>query len=182
MKPQRFLLVGALLTGASLALSAAAKLSDAGDVDVRFLAKAPAGLKISGTGSDLKASESDGKIEITVPVTNLETGIGLRDKHLRRYLESEKYPNAKLVVAKSKLSFPENDKDASGSATGDCTLHGVTKPLKFHYKANRTGSDYHVQALAKIDIRKFDIEVPCYLGVCVDPEVKLKVKFKLREH
>jgi polyisoprenoid-binding protein YceI len=64
---------------------------------------------------------------------------------------------------------------------GDFTLNDVTKKLPFSYKALRTGSDYHVQALATVDIRDFDIEVPCYLGVCVDPKVKLKVKFKLRD-
>jgi polyisoprenoid-binding protein YceI len=138
-------------------------------------------MRIKGEGSGLTASESGGKLKITVPVTNLKTGIALRDRHLRKYLETDKYANATLEVERSKLKLPGNDKEVEASATGDFTLHGVTRATKFNYKAARTGSDYHVQALATIDITDFKIEQPCYLRVCVDKEVKLKVKFKLRD-
>jgi polyisoprenoid-binding protein YceI len=170
-----FLLVGAV---PAVAL---ATLVDAGDVDVRFLATGPAGMKINGTGSDLKANEADGQLTIKVPVTHLKTGIGLRDKHLKKYLETDKHPNAQLSVARSSLKLPEDNQDTQAKGSGSFTLHGVTKTLPFSYKAKRTGSDYHVQALATVDIRDHGIEVPCYLGVCVDPLVKLKVKFKLRD-
>ncbi|MBK9001258.1 MAG: YceI family protein [Myxococcales bacterium] len=169
------------LAAISVSLAASAALEDAGDVEVRFLAVGPAGMKINGEASELKAKEKNGKVTLEVPVTNLKTGIGLRDKHLKKYLEVGKYPSATLEIDRSKLKFPENDKTVRASATGSFTLHGVTKPLKFQYKALRTGSDYHVQALATVDIRDHDVEVPCYLGVCVDPDVKLKVKLKLRE-
>lgn len=170
-----------VLAGLTLSVAASATLEDAGDVDVSFLAKGPAGMSIRGQASDLKAKEADGSVKITVPVSDLKTGIGLRDRHLKKDLEVSQYPDATLVVKRSDLTFPENDKDVRARATGDFTLHGVTKQLKFNYKALRTGSDYHVQALATIDIRDYKVEVPCYLGVCVDPEVKLKVKFKLRD-
>ncbi|HEY3234180.1 MAG TPA: YceI family protein [Polyangiaceae bacterium] len=168
----------AVLTAAWMAH---ARLVDAGDLDVGFLAVGPAGMKIRGSAPSLKANEQDKKIKVTVPVTNLETGIKLRNKHLRRYLEADKFPNATLVVGRGKLKFPEGEQSVEARATGDFTLHGVTKPLAFTYRAKRTGSDYHVQALADIDIRNFKVEVPCYLGVCVEPNIKLKVKFKLRE-
>lgn len=179
MRVGRTSLIGFAVT--TFTMTAAASLEDAGDVDVRFLATGPAGMEIRGEASSLKAAESDGKLEIKVPVSDLKTGIGLRDKHLKRYLEVDRFPTASLVVERSKLDLPENDKTTKSSATGTFTLHGKSKPLKFSYQALRTGSDYHVQALAKIDIRDYDIEVPCYLGVCVDPSVKLKVKFKLRD-
>jgi polyisoprenoid-binding protein YceI len=169
------------LAALTLAFAASARLEDAGDVDVRFLATGPAGMTIKGEAGDLKASETDGTLSISVPLDNLKTGIGLRDRHTRKYLEADKYPKATLVVKRSSLKFPENDKSVTSTGNGDFTLHGVTKPLSFQYRAKRTGNDYHVQGLAKIDIRDYGIEVPCYLGVCVDPEVKLKVKFKLRE-
>lgn len=164
-----------------VAAGASAKFVSVGDEDVRFLAIGPAGMKINGKASDLKAKESDGKIEIRVPVNDLETGIGLRDKHLKGYLKASAHPEAILVVERSKLKMPEDKKTVTGSAKGKLTLKGVTKPMSFDYKAKRTGSDYHVQGKATIDIRDHEIEVPCYLGVCVDPEVKIKVKFKLRD-
>lgn len=178
---RRSILVALAASVLSVSLVASAKLESAGDADVRALAVGPAGMKINCKSSDLKATEKDGKIVITAALTDIKTGIGLRDKHLRKYLSTDKNPNATLVVEKSKLKIPDDAKTARGSATGQLTLNGVTKPLKFTYKAKRTGSDYHVQALGEIDIREHKVEVPCYLGVCVKPEVKLKVKFKLRD-
>lgn len=171
----------ATIGGLMLAASASAQLVDAGDVDVRFLAVGPAGLTINGQGSDLHAKDDGKRLEIDASVTDLKTGIGLRDEHLKKYIQADQYPKAKLVVDRSSLTFPSDGKDTTGTATGQLTLHGVTKPLKFSYKARRTGSDFHVQGLAAIDIRNYGIETPCYLKVCVEPDVKLKVKFKLRD-
>jgi polyisoprenoid-binding protein YceI len=162
-------------------LLAAARLVDAGDGNFGFLATGPAGLKINGSTSAFKASENAGKLTVTVPLTNLNTGIDLRDKHLRGYLDTAQHPNATLEVARSKLSFPADNQTATMSAVGKLTLHGVTRAFPFSYKVKRTGIDYHVQGLGSLDIRDYGIEVPCYLGVCVEPEVKLKVKFKLRD-
>ena len=175
------LIASALALGLAIPMGASAKFESAGDDDVRFLALGPAGMKINGKASDLDATEKGGNIRIKVPVHDLKTGIGLRDKHLKKYIKSGSNKHAVLVVDRSKLKLPDDKKTVSGSATGSLTLAGVTKPLKFSYKAKRTGSDFHVQGRAKVDIRDHDIEVPCYLGVCVDPEVKIKVKFKLRD-
>lgn len=38
-----------------------------------------------------------------------------------------------------------------------------------------------MQALATVDIRDHGIEVPCYLRICVKPEVKLKIKLSVRD-
>jgi polyisoprenoid-binding protein YceI len=179
MKTTRALLLCAAALTVSFAASA--RLEDAGDVDVRFQAVGPAGMKINGSTDSLKANEADGTIEIKVPLGDVKTGIGLRDRHLKKDLETDTYPDAILTISRKKLKFPDDDKEVKSSATGTFKLHGVEKPMTFQYKALRTGSDYHVQAIASVDIRDHGVEPPCYLGVCVDPTVKLKVKFKLRE-
>jgi polyisoprenoid-binding protein YceI len=181
MKPLRTALRFAAATAAlTFAVAASADLASIGGADVTFRAIGPAGMKIDGTSEKLTASEADGKLTIVAPLTNLKTGIGLRDKHLRGYLKTDKHPQATLVVERSKLKQPGDNQTVNGQARGDFTLNGVTKPVDFKYTAKRTGSDYHVQGLTKIDIRDFKVEVPCYLGVCVEPQVSIKVKFKLR--
>jgi len=170
--------LAALLT---VALVASATLKSIGYPDVQFRAVGPAGLKIDGRSTQLSASEKDGKLTVVAPLTNLKTGISLRDRHLRHYLETDKYPNATLTVERGKLNLPADNKTVTSSAVGAFTMHGVTRNVTFRYKALRTGSDYHVQGLTQVDIRDFGVEVPCYLGICVHPVVKIKVKFKLRE-
>lgn len=82
-------------------------------------------------------------------------------------------------MERSKLKIPADKQTVTASAVGQFTMHGVTRPVRFRYRALRTGSDYHVQGLTQVDIRDFNVKVPCYLGVCVHPTVK--VKFELRE-
>lgn len=172
---------GLLLASLSLVTAAHASLSAIGTSEVGFLAVGPAGLKIEGESSQLTAKESGGILTLTAPLTSLKTGISLRDNHLKDALNVSKHPTAQLAVKRAALKFPANDKSLEGSATGDFTLNGTKKPLKFNYKVSRTGSDYHVQGLATVDITKFKLEKPCYLGVCVSQDVKIKVKFKLRD-
>lgn len=173
--------LGLLLCSTSFAAVAHAGLSGVGKSSVQFEAVGPGGLKIEGTGPTVKAVEKGGVLEVEAPLNSLKTGIELRDEHLKKALNASKHPKAKLSVKRSALKFPADKKSLQGSAKGKFTLNGTTKPMSFNYKVERTGSDYHVQGLATVDITKFNIEVPCYLGVCVDKDVKVKVKFKLRD-
>jgi hypothetical protein len=171
---------------AALPLVAHAKFKDAGDVDITFQAKGPAGMVIDGTSDRLTAVEKDGTITITVPVNSLKTGIGLRDRHLRGYLSAAECPNSKnlvLTVDRSKLKKLENDTQGGGKAVGTFEMNCVKKELKFDYLAKRTGSDYAVQAKPEqpINIKHYNVEIPCYLRQCVDPLIPFKAKFKLRD-
>ncbi len=169
------------VAGLTFVSVAHAALVGIGKSDVSFRAVGPGGLKIDGSGSSLTTKESGGVITLEAPLTALKTGISLRDDHLKKAINANKHPKAVMEVKRSALKFPDDKKSLEGSATGDFTLNGTKKPLKFSYKVSRTGSDYHVQGLATVDITKFNLEKPCYLGVCVDKDVKVKVKFKVRE-
>jgi polyisoprenoid-binding protein YceI len=182
MNPVKKLVVAALgLLVASVSLDAGARFTHAGDERVRFYAKGPAGLKINGKGSDIHADEKDGKLTVKVGLTNLKTGIELRDKHLRGYLKTKDHPHATLVVSRASLKLPADNQKVDTTGTGEFTLAGVTKTVTFKYKANRTGSDYHVRGKLELDITDYGIEQPCYLGVCADTKVRVSVRFKVRE-
>ena len=171
------------LSATTYAVIASAKYKWAGDQGVQFQALGPAGMKINGTSPHLKAEESEGKMTFTASLLHLDTDepTGLRDKHLRKYLEVDKHKDAILVLDTNNIKVPEDGKESSGEASGKFTLHGVTKDLKFNYKVKRTGSDLHSRGNFKVNIEDYKIEQPCYLGVCVQPNVNVKVKFKLRE-
>ncbi|HVU03635.1 MAG TPA: YceI family protein [Polyangiaceae bacterium] len=170
----RFSLV--TLVSLGLASEAAAALSVAGASSVHFQAVGPAGLKIDGSGAGVKATEADGKVTFTASTAELKTGIGLRDRHLREHIDAEKFPEAKLVVDRSKVSLP-----ASGSAEGaivtPLTFHGVTKPTKVSYKITKTGAGYHVEGSFDLNIIDHGVKKPCYLGVCVEDVVKVSAEF-----
>lgn len=181
MQRRSRVILTSIIAISGFALTASAALETAGNPEVQFMALGPAGMKINGTSSQLSATEKDGKLLFTAPLTNLKTGIGLRDKHLKGYLHVDSHPNAKLSVDRTKLKLPAEGASVEGGATGEFTLNGVTKPLRFKYSAKRAGSDYVVSATTEVNIKDYNIEQPCYLGVCVDPNVKLKTSFKLHD-
>lgn len=173
---------GLLAAGLTFALAAHAKFVAAGDVEVKFQAKGPAGLKIDGEGSSLDAREEDGKVVFVASLKDLKTGIGKRDEHLKETLGVNKgHKEAKLTVSRSAVKLPDDNQTVEGKTTGKFFLHGKERDVPVEYKVKRTGSDYHVQGKTAINIEEYGIEKPCYLGVCVDPNVKIKVKIKLRD-
>ena len=128
-------------------------------------------MKIDGEASHLKTAADGGKIVITVPVTDLKTGIGLRDRHLKRDLDIGPYPDATLVggAQQADVAGEQPGRDRVG-ATGrfhaarrDQTAQVQLPALADRQRLSRAGSG------ATIDIRDYGVEVPCYLGVCVEP-------------
>jgi polyisoprenoid-binding protein YceI len=145
--------------------------------DVAFHATGTAGLKIDGTGSNLKIDESDGKIVFKVSLKDLKTGIGLRDGHTQKYLETSKWPDASFSIAKDKMKY-----EGSGTVTGEFRLHGVTvKDKKVKYSVKKNGDHMKVEANFDVNILEHKIEQPCYLGVCMNPDVKVAVNFKAKD-
>jgi polyisoprenoid-binding protein YceI len=139
---------------------------------VKFEAAGPAGLKINGEESGVKASEADGKLKLVAPTTQFQTGIGLRDKHLKEAIEADKHPEATLIVDKSAIKFPDSG-SASGTASGSLTFHGVTRSAPFTYTITKKGAGYQVHGEFSVNLNDYQVKKPCYLGVCVGDTVKI---------
>ena len=157
---------------------AGATLGSASGGAASFRAIGPAGLTIEGTTKDVTVSEHDGKVSVTVLLARLDTGINVRNNHMReKYLETAKYPSTELVVDRSAITVPAPGRDVRASAPGQLTLHGQTRSVVVQYTAGRLGEALKVDGKARIDIRTFGIEVPSYLGATVKPDVDLEVHF-----
>jgi polyisoprenoid-binding protein YceI len=168
-----------LLTAAMIALSGAAAaagpVAAVGPSTLSFEATGPAGLKINGESGGLQATEEGGKYVVVAPTTDFKTGIGLRDKHLRKALDADAHPRAKLEVDKSAIKLPASG-SSKGKASGDLTLHGVKKPTTFNYEIKKDGDNYQIVGDFQVNIHDYNLEKPCYLGVCVEELVKVSVK------
>jgi len=165
---------------ALVAVISEARVESVGGATATFDAVGPGGLNIHGSTPDLSATEKDGKVVVKVALANLTTGISLRDEHMRNnYLEVEKFPEAVVAVERSKLKFPAKGVNVRDQVPGAMTIHGVTRTVTLSYAAVARGEKIAVEGSAPIDLRDFGIRVPSYLGVGVDPHVKLKVHFKV---
>ncbi len=155
-----FFLVVAAVTQGAIAVSSSVESS------VTVLARGPAGLRIEGKSATVSFEEDASALTFKVPLAPIETGIGLRDRHLREMLEAEKFPAAILRVPRSELTFPKEREAAEGTARGELMLHGRSRPVEVQYRAER-GADgiIRVRGSMKLDMRDFEIKSPSYLEV-----------------
>lgn len=171
----------ALALGFVASLPALARLGGADAARVVFHATGPGGLRIDGTTTQLSVAEKDDGVHVVVPLAGLDTKIELRNKHMRdKYLETDKHPNAELVVARSALKSVEGGA-AAGDADGKMTIHGRERPVRFHYEAKKAGNRIQVNGTVRLDIRQFAIEEPSFMGAKVKPEVDVEAAFSVAE-
>ena len=99
---------------------------------VTFIAKGkPALISIRGEGAGVEGVITENKEvvagEVTFQLKSLNTGIDLRDEHMKnKYLEVEKYPTANLKLKDLKIPLQASE---PFKFTGVMTLHGVEQPF-----------------------------------------------------
>lgn len=105
--------------------------------------------------------------KIVLDLRKLETGISLRDRHMKnKYLEVKKFPEAVL----SNFST-----DGQGKFKGTLELHGIKKEVTGDY--TKSGNDF--DANFKVKLSDFEIKIPSFMGVTVAEIVTIKVKLAL---
>jgi polyisoprenoid-binding protein YceI len=172
--------LAASIATALLPLAADAQLTKEGSSEVAFTATGPAGVSIRGKTSELAVTGTD-TVVVTVPVKTFETGIGIRDKHMREDLEADKYPAAQLTVQRKALQFPGAGQGAEADAEGTLTLHGQTNKISFHYVVQRSGSTFSVKGSTKIQMPDFGVHPRSYLGITVKDKVEVQASFNVVE-
>ena len=120
--------------------------------------------------------------ELMVDLTTLDTGIGLRNEHLRnQYLEVGKGNGFDKAVL-SGLQLGEVDPATFQGRTGfsgHLTLHGMKVAVKGDAAIRREASSVLVEASFPVKIADHGIAKPQYLGVGVRDEVQVKVSLVL---
>jgi polyisoprenoid-binding protein YceI len=169
----------ALLALVSFTLVAAAKLNKTGTSNTTFRVAGPAGLNIDAKTADMTIADDGTTVMITVPLKNLDTGIGLRNDHTKKALEVDSYPDAVLTVPRSALKLPGG---GEGDARGTLKLHGQSKDVTFHYAARLDGDTYNVNGSTTINMNDFGIKAPSYLGVTVKPDVAIASTFQAKDN
>jgi YceI-like domain len=161
------------------------------DADVRILVPLKPGgafeAKSSALGGELIPGGSKPLSlagEISLDLQAIETGISLRDRHLREnYLEVAKGPGFDKAVL-SQVVLADADGAGFRGATGfDGTLllHGVRRPVSGKALIRTAGSGVHVDADFVLTLTDFGIEPPQYMGVGVSSKLAVRVSFDARQ-
>jgi polyisoprenoid-binding protein YceI len=145
---------------------------------VKFTASVSTGMKIVGTGTDLRFDRKGSFLIFKVPLSGVTTRVAPRDRQMRdRYLEADTHPAVELKIAREALTIPKADGVVESDAKGTLTLHGKSRETIVHYALERRGESIKVSGSFRIDLRSHGIDIPVYRGVTVRPEVDVEVAF-----
>lgn len=110
---------------------------------------------------------------LTVDLQTLETGIGLRDRHLKdNYLEVAKGPE----YSEARLQDIRVERlDGKTTFRGVLTLHGQKREVSGTAQIKPDGNGYRMQASFPLKVSDFQIPEPTYLGVGVADEITVRV-------
>ena len=132
---------------------------------------------IDGSGDAFTVTAAD----LTVDVTTLASDSDRRDSQIkRRGLETDTYPTATFKLTQPVAIPPET---LSGSAvtvqaTGDMTIHGVTKAVTIPLQAQLNGSQIEVVGSLTFPMSDFGMDPPTIAGI-VDVESNATLEFQL---
>lgn len=178
---QRVLLLGLFLGAPGVASATGFTLQGASKVS--FTWKGPAGFKLVGTTEKLSLQDDGQSLTLTVPLDSLDTGIELRNRHMKeKHLETARFPQAVLVVKRSELLVPAQGETKSGQAKGKLTLHGETREVVLQYRAERADArTTKVTSQVKLNFKDFGVTVPSYMGITVKPDIDIDVAFEVTQ-
>jgi polyisoprenoid-binding protein YceI len=85
-----------------------------------------------------QAKPENSKVNITIQMASIDTGISELDKHLKgpSFFDVEKYPTATFTSSRVKVTGKN-----MAQVTGVLTLHGVSKPEVVKIKLNKSGEN-----------------------------------------
>ena len=189
-----------LLGGTFICFTAAVRANTADDalvgvnqgtISFEVATNVPA-LRVHGKSSSLTArarvgSGPDGfvleQIEATVPVRSLETGMALRDDHMRKYIfttAAGETPDVQFASERVECPIGESPRRATCTVSGTLAIRGTTKPFVMTVTISEEKGIIRAAGTGVVKLSTYGIEQPSQLGVRTTDEVKLKLEITAR--
>ena len=114
-------------------------------------------------------------IQVKVRITSFEFKNSLMQEHFNEnYMESDKFPYA---IFRGKMdSRPDYSADGTAkvSASGNLTIHGVTKPVKMEGTLAIQGENTRLQCNFSVKLADYKIDVPPLVMSKISPDIACK--------
>jgi len=153
---------------------------------VRFISDAPledfdgVTKKIDGFLLTKTDGYEDADLYFEVDLNDLDTGIGLRDRHMRdNYLMTEDHPYAKFD---GKIVSAKKNSNGSYSVTveGDMEVKGKKHKQKINGTISGLGSKIDIKTDFIVNLTDHNIEVPSLMGAKISEDIELEVFFTMK--
>lgn len=141
----------------------------------------PSMLKIHGVGKGPKGKATIHQDlfsgEFTFELDSLDTKVEMRNRHMKeKYLETAKFPVAKLVIRPSpiKPGFGSSGFSEAADFEGTLSLHGETHPLGGKLQIKTESGKLQLIGNFELKISGFNIPTPGYAGITMAEDVKVQ--------
>ena len=122
------------------------------------------------------------KLEATLSVKTITTGMGLRDEHMRKYVFTSsdgQVPDLRFVSDKADCS-PVGESESTCNVTGHLAIRGVARPFAIALKVKKGDGEYRAQGDSIVKLSVWGIERPSQFGVTTNDDVKLHLELVAR--
>lgn len=120
-------------------------------------------------------------LEAVLPVDTLNTGMGLRDKHMREYVfktPDGKLPDVRFVA--DRVTCATVGAAADCQLSGDLVIRDTPRPFSLALKVTTEGSAFRATGDGVVKLSTYGIPCPSQLGVTAKDDVKLHMDFVVR--
>jgi len=134
-------------------------------------------------GDELKpdATLTGSKLYFEVELNGLDTGIGMRNRHMREiYLETDKFPYAQFTGEIIKIDTAANH-EFTISIAGKLSIHGKDQPVTaVGLVTPQTDDRLTVQTKFEVKLPDYGIKVPTLMFLKISETIKLELDFTLK--
>jgi polyisoprenoid-binding protein YceI len=120
-------------------------------------------------------------LEASIPVNTLDTGMGLRDSHMRKYVfttDDGKTPDLRFTADHSSCSGA--GAQSTCQVEGQLSVRGTSRPFTIALKVSKEGEGFRAVGDSIVKLSAYGIPAPSQLGVHTEDDVKLHLDFVAR--
>jgi polyisoprenoid-binding protein YceI len=133
---------------------------------------------LDGEGLTAQTGGDDTELYLEVDLASLDTGIGLRNRHMRdNYLEVAEYPYASYsgVIVRSD---PMAEGGHRVTSRGSFTVHGVSRDMEIPCDVTSAGDVYRAACTFQVLLSDHDIEIPKIMFLKLADEIRVELVFE----
>lgn len=121
------------------------------------------------------------KLYFEVNLDALDTGIGLRNRHMKEnYLKTFRYPYAQFngkVINEERVS----ESKSMLKVEGEMFIHGVANKMIVEGRIDKNKPSYRIQTEFNIKLSDYKIEIPSLMFMRISEDIKLVLDFYIIE-
>lgn len=119
---------------------------------------------------------ASGQIDFSVLIKGFEFEKALMKEHFNEnYLESDKYPKAGFKGKLNKAVSLETDGTQNLTATGELTIHGVTKKITAPVSVSVKQGKLSATSVFTIALEDYGIKIPAVVKNNINKEIQIKI-------